>query len=105
MDKSDKIFVDQVIVTFLYYARVVDITMLVALSAILLEEQNPKNTTMKKAKKIILCGITPGCDSHVLIGEQQNPRNNRAVLNITQIIKVVMTLEAEAEIGAIYTNA
>ena len=33
------------------------------------------------------------------------PSNNGAVLNITQIIKAVMTSTAEAEIGAIYINA
>ena len=33
------------------------------------------------------------------------PANNGAVLNISQIIKTVMTSAAEAEIGAMYINA
>ena len=33
------------------------------------------------------------------------PANNGAVLNIVQIIKTVMTLAAEAEIGAMFINA
>jgi hypothetical protein len=34
-----------------------------------------------------------------------NPHNNCAVLNISQIIKAVMSLVAEAELGALYINA
>eukprot|EP00804_Cyclotella_cryptica_P030801 CCRYP_015061-RD/>CCRYP_015061-RD protein AED:0.55 eAED:0.46 QI:0/-1/0/1/-1/0/1/0/98 len=33
------------------------------------------------------------------------PTNNRAVLTISQIIKVVMSSAAEAELGALYINA
>ena len=33
------------------------------------------------------------------------PENNGAVLNIGQIIKSVITSEAEAEIGAVFINA
>ena len=33
------------------------------------------------------------------------PPNNGAVLNIAQIIKTIMSLEAEAEIGTMYVNA
>ena len=34
-----------------------------------------------------------------------NPHNNGAVLNISQIIKSVMSLAVEAELGALYINA
>jgi len=34
-----------------------------------------------------------------------NPHNNNAVLNIAQLIKAVMSLAAEAELGALYINA
>jgi hypothetical protein len=34
-----------------------------------------------------------------------NPHNNGAVLNIAQLIKAVMSLAAEAELGALYINA
>ena len=33
-----------------------------------------------------------------------NPHNNGAVLNIAQLIKAVMSLAAEAELGALYIN-
>ena len=34
-----------------------------------------------------------------------NPPNNGAVLNMSQIIKSVMSSAAEAELGALYINA
>ena len=34
-----------------------------------------------------------------------NPLNNGTVLNIAQLIKAVMSLAAEAELGALYINA
>jgi hypothetical protein len=34
-----------------------------------------------------------------------DPANNKAVLNISQLIKAVMSLAAEAELGALYINA
>jgi hypothetical protein len=34
-----------------------------------------------------------------------NPHNNGAVLNIAQLIKAVMSLAAEPELGALYINA
>ena len=33
------------------------------------------------------------------------PQNNGAILNVSQIIKLVMTSAAEAELGALYINA
>ncbi len=36
--------------------------------------------------------------------DTENPINNRAVLNITQLIKAVMSAAAEAELGALYIN-
>ena len=39
--------------TFLYYARAVDATMLVALSAIALEQSAPTERTMKKTKQFL----------------------------------------------------
>ena len=42
---------------------------------------------------------------HLLLAvDTRNTRNNGAVLNIYQIIKSVMTLSAEAELGAIFIN-
>ncbi len=40
-----------------------------------------------------------------MAGMEEIPINNRAVLNILQIIKAVMSLAAEAELGALFINA
>ena len=50
LNKNDKTFVQQVLGTFLYYARAVDSTMLVALSAIASEQARPTASTMGKVK-------------------------------------------------------
>ena len=50
LDKKGKTFIQQVTGTFLYYARAVDPTMLVALSAIASAQANPTVETMKKCK-------------------------------------------------------
>ena len=46
-------FIQQVTGTFLYYARAVDATMLVALSAIASEQASPTKQTMEKTKKFL----------------------------------------------------
>jgi hypothetical protein len=40
-----------------------------------------------------------------MAGKENIPRNNGAVLNISQIIKAVMSSAAEAELGALFINA
>jgi hypothetical protein len=40
-----------------------------------------------------------------MAGDDELPINNGAVLNISQIIKSVMSLAAEAELGALFINA
>jgi hypothetical protein len=40
-----------------------------------------------------------------LSSDTENPIHNGAVLNIAQLIKVVMSSAAEAELGALYINA
>jgi hypothetical protein len=43
--------------------------------------------------------------SHMFMAGKENiPRNNGAVLNISQIIKAVMSSAAEAELGALFIN-
>ena len=37
--------------------------------------------------------------------DNQDPKNNRAVLNLAKIIKSVMSSAAEAEIGALFINS
>jgi hypothetical protein len=50
---KEKTFVQQVLGTFLYYARAVDGTMLTALSAIAAEQSAPTEKTMKKIKAFL----------------------------------------------------
>ena len=50
LNKEEKKFVQQVLGTFLYYARAVDGTMLTALSAIASEQSTPTEKTMQKIK-------------------------------------------------------
>ena len=50
MSKEDKVFVQQVTGTFVYDARAVDPTMLVALSAIASSQSSPTKETMEKVK-------------------------------------------------------
>ncbi len=40
-----------------------------------------------------------------MAGSEEIPINNRVVLNISQIIKAVTSLAAEAELGALFINA
>ena len=129
LDKEDKLFIQQVTGTFLYYARAVDSTMLVTLSAIAAQQSDPTVETMKKTLKLLDYVVThpdavltfnassmvlnvhsdasyltePKARSragdHFFMSENnQDPKNNDAVLNIAKIIKSVMSSAAEAEI-------
>ena len=42
---------------------------------------------------------------HYLSDKQPFPPNNGAILTVSEIIKAVMSLAAEAELGALYINA
>ena len=53
LGKEAKIYIQQVLVTFLYYARAVNPTMLVALSAIASEQASPTRATMKKTDQFL----------------------------------------------------
>jgi hypothetical protein len=53
LDAAGKKYVQQVLGTFLYYARAVDSTMLVALSAIASEQAAPTQTTMRKVDQFL----------------------------------------------------
>ena len=120
---------------FLYYSKVTNSTMLVALSTISPEQENTTKITTKKVKKFLIFAasyqdaivtyhasdIILACHSNALhlnetkarswvggncfLSENgETTRNNGSVLNTDQIIKVVMTLEAEVEIKAMYEN-
>ena len=53
LDKDGKTYIQQVTGTFLYYARAVDPTMLVTLSAIASEQSKPTIETMNKCKQFL----------------------------------------------------
>ena len=53
LDKYGKTIVQQVTGTFLYYARAVDTTMLIALSAIASEQASPTKNTTKKVMQLL----------------------------------------------------
>ena len=53
LDPVDKTFIQQVKGTFLYYVRVVDATMLLALSVIASDQAAPTENTMKKTLKFL----------------------------------------------------
>ena len=53
LNKEQKKYVQEVTGVFLYYARAVDSTMLVALSSIAAEQGNPTENTMKKVKQFL----------------------------------------------------
>ena len=46
LEQADKKYTQQVVVSFLYYARAVDLTILLSLSAIAAEQVNPPERTM-----------------------------------------------------------
>jgi hypothetical protein len=53
LNKEDKRFIQEVTGTFLFYARAVDPTMLVALGSLAVEQANPTENTMKKCKQFL----------------------------------------------------
>ena len=53
LDAEQKKYVQQVLGTFLYYARAVDCTMLVALSAIASEQSSPTTATLAKVERFL----------------------------------------------------
>jgi hypothetical protein len=136
LDKTKKRYVQEVTGVFLFYARAVDSTMLVALSAIAAEQSAPTENTLKKVHQFLDYAAThpeaivtykksnmvlaihsdasylsePKARSraggHFFLSKNgNNPPNNGAVLNVSKIIKAVMSSAAEAELGALFINA
>ena len=64
LNKQDKQFIQQVTGTFLYYARAVDSTMLVALSAIASQQSDPTEETMRKTEIFGLRCNASSCSSN-----------------------------------------
>jgi len=53
LDKADKKFIQQVVGSFLYYARAIDATILMALSEIAQQVSKPTENTMKRVKQFL----------------------------------------------------
>ena len=53
LDKEGKKYIQQVVGSFLYYARAVDATILMALSAIAADQANPTENTRKRVKQFL----------------------------------------------------
>ena len=53
LDKAGKKYIQQVVGSFLYYARAVDMTILHALSEIASEQANPTERTKKKVDQLL----------------------------------------------------
>ena len=136
LTKQEKTYVQQVIGTFLYYARAVDCTMLCALGSLASQQANPTQKTMERVRQFLdYAASNPDAvitfrasdmvlalhsdasylsetnarsraGGHFFCTENDTfPNNNGAVLTISQIIKVVMSSAAEAELGALYINS
>jgi hypothetical protein len=136
LSKEEKKFIHQVLGTFLYYSRVVDSTMLTALSSIASNQAEPTKDTMSNIKPFLdyvasnqdaiityrasdmvlvvhsnasylskpkACSCAGG--NFFMSSDIADLADNSKFLNIAQIIKAVMFLVAEAELGALYINA
>ena len=136
LNKEKTKFVQEVTGVFLFYARAVDSTMLVALSAIATEQGTPTENTLTKVNQFLDYAAThpeatvtyqasdmvlaihsdasylsePKARSRAgghffMSKEHKDPPNNGAVLNVSKVIKAVMSSAAEAELGALFYNA
>jgi hypothetical protein len=135
LPKEDNNIIQEVIGTFLYYARCFDSSMLAALGFIATQQANPAENMMKKLQQFLDYAsthpdaiVTYHASDMVLAGHSNilylsklkahsqtgrhffmssnttKPPNNGAILTIAQVIKAVMSLAAEAEVGALYIN-
>ncbi len=125
MGKDSKKFIQRVTGTFLYYARAVNVAMLVALSAIMAERADPTEDTLIKTNEFLtfsasnivlnihsndLYLMEPKARSRAggnffMSDNTKDPKDNEAILNIAKIIKNIMLFAAEAEIGALFINS
>jgi hypothetical protein len=135
ISKENKLYVQEVNGTFLYYARCVDSPMLPALGTSATQQAKPTKNTMKKIKQFLDyastnpdASVTYHASNMVLAGHSNASylsksnaqsragghffmssdvellHNNEAVSTILQIIKAVMSLAAEAKVGALFIN-
>ena len=57
LGQADKKYTQQVVGSFLYYARAVDRTILLSLSAIAAEQANPTERTMQRVQHLLQCAF------------------------------------------------
>ncbi len=132
LPNKDKRFIQEVIGTFLYYARCVNSTILAVLGSIATQQGIPTENTMKKVQHFLdyasknpdaivmyhvsdmvltghsnasylskskACSLAGG--HFIMSNNTAKPLNNDAILTIAQIIKAVVSLAAEAEVGVL----
>jgi hypothetical protein len=135
LSKKNKTYIQEVIGTFLYYARCVDSLMFPALGMLATQYTMLTKNMMKKIKQFLNytstnrnAGVTYHASdmvlarhSNALYLSESNvqsragghffmssnvglPPNNGAISTILQIIKAVMSLAAEAKVGALLIN-
>jgi hypothetical protein len=135
LSKENKTYVQEVLGTFLYYARCVASSILPALETLATQQATPTKNTLKKMKQFLDYAstnpnavVTYHTSNMVLAGHsnasylsKSNPKsrarghffmssnvelppNNSVVSTILQIIKAVISLAAEAEVGALFIN-
>ena len=134
LNKNEKKEIQQTICTLLYYARAVDPTLAVALSALAAEQSNGTETTAKTVTKLLnYCATHPDAaiqykpsemilclhsdasyltepkarsrtGGHFYMGNTTDNKLNGPILNPTGVIKVVTSSAAEAEIAGVFTN-
>ncbi len=135
LSKENKTYTQEVIGTFLYYARCVDSSMLPVLRTITTQQAMPTENTMKKIKQFLdyastnpdavvtyyASNMVLAAHSYASYLSKSNarsragghffmssnvelPPDNGLVITILQIIKAVMSLSAEAKVGALFIN-
>eukprot|EP00804_Cyclotella_cryptica_P009080 CCRYP_003165-RA/>CCRYP_003165-RA protein AED:0.11 eAED:0.04 QI:0/-1/0/1/-1/1/1/0/287 len=112
MGKHQKMFVQEVIGVFLYYARAVDCTMLTALGSLATQQANRTTTTLDRVYQFLdyalshpNVGVSRAGGHFFLFKNDHYPNNNGAILTIAQIIKAVMFSAAEAKLSALCINS
>jgi hypothetical protein len=135
LNKDNKVYIQEVVGTFIYYARCMDSSMLPALGTLATQQAMPTKNTMKKIKQFLdYASTNPNAvvtyhasdmilarHSYASFLSKSNaqsragghffmssnvelPPDNGVVRTILQIIKAVMSLTAEAKVGALFIN-
>ncbi len=119
LKQTEKTYIQAVTGTLLYYAWAIDPTILTTLNAVATQQALPTQERMKEVKQLLdYCA----CQEEAIITyrttkmilavhgdagylDVQYLPNNGAVLNISKVIDAVVSLAAEAKLGALFINA